>query len=221
MNVSDAVTARSSTRAFSDKPVGGSLLRMLLEQASRSPSGGNLQPWHVHAIAGLRLRELLATVQQAGPDPAPGYEIYPEGLAEPYRTRRFASGEALYATLNIAREDKIARRQQFARNGIFFGAPAGLFISVDRQMGPPQWADLGMFIQTFLLLATEACIDTCAQEYWALHARTLEGFLSIPDRQMLFCGIALGYRDASAPINGLRTTRAPLDEWCQMIGFPD
>ena len=44
---------------------------------------------------------------------------------------------------------------QFARNYNFFGAPVGMFFFLDRTMGPPQWSDLGMFIQNIMLLARE------------------------------------------------------------------
>lgn len=50
----------------------------------------------------------------------------------------------MYAHLGIPREDKAARLW-FARDVQLFGAPAALFCSVDRQMRPPQWADLDMY----------------------------------------------------------------------------
>jgi hypothetical protein len=37
---------------------------------------------------------------------------------------------------------------------------------------------------------------------------------------MLFSGMALGYRDEAAPINRLRTDRAPLAEFASLHGFP-
>lgn len=219
MSVAAAVAARVSTRAFLDRRVPGALVRELIEKAGRAPSGGNLQPWHVHALGGVALADLLAQVARQGTDPEPAYAIYPEGLSEPYRSRRYQVGEALYATLGIPREDRAGRLKQLARNATFFGAPVGLFIAVDRQMGPPQWADLGMFIQTFMLLAVEQGLSTCPQEYWALHAKTVTGFLGVPEGQMLFCGIALGYGDPDAPINALRTERAPLAEWSSFQGL--
>jgi hypothetical protein len=75
------------------------------------------------------------------------YDIYPPGLGEPYRTRRFKAGEDLYATLGIPREDKTARLLQLARNYDFFGAPVGLFFYLDRSLGPPQWSDVGMYMR--------------------------------------------------------------------------
>lgn len=191
----------------------------LLERAGRAPSGGNLQPWRVHALAGEPLRALVDAVRSVGPDPQPGYSIYPENLWEPYRTRRFACGEALYAALSIPREDKAGRLAQLARNQEFFGAPVGVFLLIDRDMGPPQWADLGIYLQTLMLLAVEQGLDTCAQEFWALHAATVEARLEAPAEQRLFCGLALGYRDDAAPVNAMRITRAPFEEWGKLHGF--
>ena len=105
-----------------------------------------------------RFREYLA---DQPPFEEPAYDIYPPTLWEPYRTNRFTVGEQMYATIGIERDDKAGRLAQFARNGDFFGAPAALFCFVDRGMGKPQWSDLGMFLQTFMLLAQEAGLDTC------------------------------------------------------------
>lgn len=221
MNVIEAVRARRSVRAFLNDPVPADLMRSLLLEASRAPSGGNLQPWHVHALTGKPLRNLLDQVARAGLDEKPGYEVYPPKLAEPYRTRRYRVGEDLYATLSIARDDKPARLTQLRRNARFFDAPAGLFVFIDKAMGPPQWSDLGMFIQTFMLLAVEQGLASCAQEYWTLHASTVESHLGVPGEHMLFCGIALGYPDPEAPINRLTTERAPLSEWCTLHGFDE
>lgn len=219
MDVSEAVASRRSVRAFLNDPIDGQLVRELLLKAARAPSGGNLQPWIVHALTGARLGELLDLIEAQGPDPEPGYDVYPAGLSEPYRSRRFEVGEALYATISVPREDRPGRLTQFARNARLFGAPVGVFVFIDRQMGPPQWSDLGMFIQTFLLLATERGLATCPQEYWALHAATIERFFGGAPDQRLFCGIALGHGDDAAPINQLRTQRAPADQWCTLHGF--
>ena len=147
------------------------------------------------------------------------YDVYPPGLTEPYRSRRFKCGEDMYATIGIAREDKPARLRQFARNYRFFDAPIGMFFCIDRQMGPPQWADLGMYMQNVMLLAREHGLHTCPQEAWAVWHEAVAGFLGLPPHQMLFSGMALGYRDEGAPINRLRTDRATLEEFASFQGF--
>lgn len=220
--VSKAVERRMSVRAFKPDPVPGPVVRELIEAAARAPSGGNLQPWVVHALSGQVLADLKAQVAARLMDrDEPEYHVYPPNLWEPLRTRRYQVGEDLYASLDIPREDKLGRLQQFAKNAEFFGAPAALFFSVHRDCGPPQWSDLGMYIQTFMLLAVERGLDSCAQEFWSAYGKLIHGFLGLPEDHMLFCGLALGYRDEAAPVNGWRSRRAPFDEWATMRGFED
>ncbi len=217
MNVVDAVHKRMSVRQFTSQPIDTSVIRKLLADASRSPSGGNVQPWRIYVVNGgglTRMREFLATQP---PLDEPEYNIYPEGLTEPYKTNRFTIGEQMYATLGIAREDKAGRRQQFAHNNDFFGAPAAVFCYVDRQMDLPQWSDLGMFLQTFMLLAVENGLGTCAQEYWSVRHKSVTEFVGAPSNEMLFCGIALGYADDAAPINTLKSERMPVDQFATFI----
>jgi len=221
--VSEAVATRMSCRAFLKTPVPASLVQQILEAAKRAPSGGNLQPWHVYVLTGVPLAEFLDLIRtrlQASPTgEGTEYDIYPRQLTEPYALRRFKCGETAYASINLPREDKPGRLKQFARNYELFGAPVGLFFAIDRQMGLGQWADLGMFMQTLMLLARERGLDTCPQEAWAVWHKTIASYLSMPTHLMLFCGMALGYADTSAAINQARTERAPLAEFASLRGF--
>lgn len=221
MNVSEAVERRTSIRAFLDKPVPGALVKDILVRAARAPSGGNLQPWRVYALSGEPLALFKALVAANPFGETPEYDVYPPNLWEPFRTRRWRNGEDLYAAIDIPREDKPARLRQLARNGTFFGAPVGLFFCLDRNLGPPQWADLGMYMQTVMLLATERGLDTCPQEYWARYPQTVARFLKLPQDQMLFAGMALGFRDPDAPINRMVADRDPFEVWGEMIGFDE
>lgn len=219
MNVTDAVDRRVSVRAYLDRPVSGELVRELLLAAQRAPSGGNLQPWRVHALTGAPLEGLKAKVAANLAGETPEYDVYPPDLWDPFRTRRFQCGEDLYATIGIPREDKPARLQQLFKNTQLFGAPVGLFFSLDRKLGPPQWSDVGMYMQTLMLLATERGLATCAQEFWARYPKTVAEHLALPDDHMLFSGMALGWPDDTAPINTLRTRRDPFEVWAEMRGF--
>lgn len=219
MDVAEAVRKRFSTRAFKPDPVPGEVVRGLIVTAAQAPSGGNLQPWRVYALAGAPLAEFKALVAAQPMGEAPEYEVYPANLWEPFRTRRYVCGEDLYASIGIPRDDRPARLRQLARNGVFFDAPVGLFFCLDRNLGPPQWSDLGMYMQTLMLLAVDAGLATCPQEYWARFPKTVAGFVGLPDDHMVFSGMALGYADETAPINNWRTRRDPLDVWCEMRGF--
>ncbi|WP_310630262.1 nitroreductase [Paraburkholderia sp.] len=223
MKVSEAVYSRKSVRQFLPDPVDPQVIRAVLAAASRAPSGGNLQPWHIHVVGGERLaafKSIMAARIAEAPEGEPGeYDVYPRELTPPYRDRRYLVGEDLYRSIGIARDDRPGRLRQFARNFAFFDAPLALFCSVDRQMGPPQWSDLGMFLQTVMLLLREAGLHSCAQECWARYARTVGDFLALPDERMLFSGMAIGHEDIAAPINQWRSARVPLDAFVQFDGI--
>ena len=223
MKVSQAVASRISCRKFLDKDVPRKTIEDILEQAARAPSGGNLQPWHVNVLGRSAVQEIsqivLAKMQSGTRAEKSEYNIYPPDLKEPYRTRRYRVGEQLYGMIGIPREDKAGRIKQFVENYQFFGAPAALFFSIDRDMCEGQWSDLGMFIQTIMLLAREYGLHTCGQEAWAVWSPSLHDYLGLPDSDMLFCGMAIGYMDETSPINGLRTERAPLKEFSTWRGF--
>ena len=217
MNVTDAVDSRKSIRAFLNKPVPNELISKLLQKASRSPSGGNLQPWRICVINQKSMQDFLDFQSTWSAPEKPSYDIYPPNLKEPYRTSRYQLGEQMYELLGISRDDKEARINQVLKNFNFFGAPAALFCFVDRDMGPPQWSDLGMFLQTFMLLAQEQGIDTCAQEAWSLKSESIYEFFKIDKSEMLFCGMAIGFRDEEAVINQLKSERRPIDDWAQFF----
>lgn len=226
MSVRDALFARRSVRDFLPDAVPRTLIEAVLRDAARAPSGGNLQPWHIDVVAGGRLQALKALLQAklaawaaGGERESAEYDIYPKELVSPYRDRRFQIGEDMYARLGIPREDKAARLAWFARNYQFFGAPLALFCSVDRRMGPPQWSDLGMYLQSLMLLLQDQGLASCAQETWAVYPHTVGEFLQLPGERMLFCGMAVGHANPEHPVNGLVSARAPLDEFVRWHGL--
>ncbi len=223
MDVYQAVDQRSSVRAFTDRAVDRAIIDRVLRAASRAPSGGNLQPWRLYVLTGEPLAKVKHLVGErvAGRDTpdTPEYPIYPAGLTSPYRDRRFSCGELLYSALRIPREDKAGRLRQFAHNFEFFGAPVGAFCYIDRQMGSPQWSDVGMYLQTVMLLLEAEGLSSCAQEAWSMYHRTIADVVDPPDELMLFCGMAIGYRDPDHPANGVRMERAPLEETVSLLGW--
>ena len=217
MDVTEAVDSRKSIRAFLDKAVDDSLIKELLEKSSRAASGGNLQPWKIYVINGKTMDSFHKFQSEWTEPETPAYAIYPENLKEPYKTSRYEVADDMYSLLGIEREDKEARFKQVLKNYEFFGAPAAFFCFVDRQMGRPQWSDLGMFLQTFMLLAREAGLDTCPQEAWAMKQESVTAFVEAPDELMLFCGMAIGYQDESEKVNELRTSRRPVEDWAVFL----
>ena len=222
MDIFDAVASRYSCRAFLPTPVPEATVRDILARASRAPSAGNVQPWRIYAIAGKRadaLKSLLAPRMNELPKGEGGdYRIFPE-MEEHYRARRFEVGEMLYSAIGVPRADKPARYRQYARNFQFFGAPVGLFFVLDKSFGVAQWADIGGLLQTVMLLARGYGLNTCPQQAWVSWHRTVRDFLALPDHLMVYSGMSLGYADETAPINGWRSPRAPLDDFATFSGF--
>jgi len=214
MKVSEAIASRKTVRAFTQAPVPRETVEEILALAARAPSGGNLQPWRVYVLLGEARDELVRRVALARKETpmgeAPEYLIYPPDLTEPYKTRRYRVGEAMYATMAIPREDKRARLNFFSGNWEFFGAPVGLIFTIDRIMQQGQWSDLGMFLQNIMLLAREHGLHSCPQEAWALWHSVIREYLDVPQNEMVFCGMAIGHADEGAAVNTLVSERAPL-----------
>ena len=213
MKVSEAIKSRKTIRSFLDTAVENSLIKSILEKAARAPSGGNLQPWRIFVLNKDSMSRFKVYLNNNSEPDIPAYDIYPKQLKEPYRSSRYKVGEDMYSLLGIKREDKAGRFAQLAENYNFFGAPAAFFCFIDKQMGPPQWSDLGMFLQTFMLLAREEGLDTCPQEAWAVRPKVVTDFVGATDELMLFCGMAIGYRNNKAKINDLTTEREPINDW--------
>ena len=219
MDVASALHARRSVRAFLPDSPPAALVHSLLEQASCAASGGNLQPWRVVALTGAPLAELLDAVAASEPCEDRPHLHYPPSLWEPYRSRRYDNAQDLYASLGLAREDKAGRLAQFAHNARFFGAPVGVLVCVDRRMGAPQWVDLGIYLQSLMLLAVQHGLATCPQGFWRRYDHVLAPRLGLPEPYHVAFGVALGYEDEKAPINQWRAPRASWSEWGELRGF--
>jgi nitroreductase len=224
MNVFEAVDSRIACRHFFDKPVDLKIVKELIVTAQRAASGGNLQSWNVYALTGKPLADFKEVVRKriASEDPRhtrSEYPIYPEPMFGAYKERREEHGVQLYGSLGIGRDDAAGRLGQYKKNFEFFGAPVALFITIDRKLGPGQWADLGGYINSMAVLARAYGLDTCPQESWARVYDTVGDFLKIPANEMLFCAVAIGYGDRKHKANDFRSPRAELHEFCKFYGF--
>ncbi|MGP3941669.1 nitroreductase [Streptomyces sp. 6N106] len=219
MDVYEAVTSRRAVRGFTDQPVPREVLERVLSAAAWAPSGSNIQPWNVYVLTGAPLAELK---KRAGERLAAGepfdeaeYVQYPPDLKSPYSDRRSAFGEQRYGALGIPREDVEARQRAASANWQCFGAPAALFCYIDRDLGPAQWSDVGMYLQTVMLLLRAEGLHSCPQMAWAKFRKSVAEIVSPPDELMLFCGMSIGYEGVTESYS--RTGRAPLDETVSFI----
>ncbi|MFF7474150.1 nitroreductase family protein [Streptomyces sp. NPDC008092] len=220
MDVYEAVDSRRAVRAFSGRPVPREVLTRVLAAASRAPSSGNLQPWQVYVVSGEPLAELKrqATARALAGDPGDEreYPMYPAELAAPYPERFAAAAAQRYAALGVERDDPGRPVKIAALNSGAFGAPLVLFCYLDRAMGPGQWADAGMYLQTVMLLLRAEGLHSCPQVMWTMYRRTVSRLVGADGHLVLLCGLAVGFEEEGAP--RVRTGRAEITETVRFVG---
>jgi nitroreductase len=211
----DAIRGRRSTRRFLPTPVGDEEIRAILRDAARAPSGMNMQPWCVHVVQGEARARLSRQAREAASKDEGGleYAYLPAQFTEPYLSRRRALGLDLYARYGIDRHDRAARQEAMLRNFDFFGAPVGLFFTMERSMSQGSWLDCGMFMQNIMILARAWGLATCPQQSWCDVGSVVHRELAIPVEHILLSGMALGYADPLAPENQLVSERAEEEEF--------
>ena len=221
MRVSEAIIGRQSIRAFlADRPVSDEQIESLLDIASRAPSGSNIQPWQVYVVRGerkARITEACSNRFLSGDEGAYEYHYYPKDWREPYIGRRRQTGFGLYGLLGVDRHDTESVQNYRVQNYQFFGAPVGLFFTIDRDMEQGSWLDYGMFLQSFMLAAREAGLESCAQAAFCPYHDSVMPILEAPEEQMLVCGMSLGYADPDALVNTYRTGRLEPREFMTVL----
>ena len=221
--VDAAITSRMSARAFTSQPVARDLIEQILQVASRAPSGTNCQPWKVYVLQGARRNALVdqvcATHDAMRADPALAaeyteeYDYYPQKWVSPYIDRRRENGWGLYGLLGIGKADKDKMHAQHQRNYRFFDAPVGLMFTVDRVMGRGSLVDYGAFLQSIMVSARGHGLHTCPQAAWNSFSKIILPHVGAGPDEMLVCGMALGYADASDAVNTFHTPRVPVQDF--------
>jgi nitroreductase len=221
--VDAALTTRRSIRAFLPTPVPRTEIEAILEAASRAPSGTNTQPWNVYVVTGESLARLSQDLVAAYNDPQRDalyqeeYPYYPRQWVSPYIDRRRKIGWDLYGVLGIGKSDKARMHEQHAQNYRFFGAPVGLFFTIDRHMELGSWLDYGMFLQAIMTAARGRGLDTCPQAAFTQFHQVIARHLGLATHEQLVCGMSLGFADESALVNSLRTEREPVERFTRFF----
>lgn len=220
MEVIDALNARFTCRAFKPDQPDKEVLFKILEAALRAPSWGNTQPWELYLASGEalnRIRQAYVKGFETGLPvnlemPAP--EDWPQALKERYGQL----GKLRLASLGIERHDDEARQASMAHNFYFFGAPAVVFLCMDRTLTPWSMFDLGSLSQSIMLAAEHYGLGSAIAVMFAIYPDVVRAELAIPDDQCLVIGIALGYKDLDSVQNRLRSPRRNPEE---VVRFKD
>lgn len=217
-----SILSRRSVRGFLPTPVSRESVTHLLDVAARAPSGTNMQPWRVVALAGDELQRFCDAVADAyttGGADGTEWPYYPTPMFEPYLARRRQIGWSLYGLLGIGRGERERARAHVVHNLRFFGAPVGLVCLIDRNLKIGSWLDTGMFLQSIAIAARACGLDTCPMAVFAEFPRTIRRVLDLPDSDLIVCGMAIGTEDPDAPANALRTPRVPAAAFTRFLGF--
>ena len=222
--VEEALMSRRSIRAFRPDPVPREKVERILALASRAPSGTNVQPWKVHAIAGAAKDRLAADMHAAFMEHGEEgwtrqYEYYPTKWRDPYLARRRKLGWDLYGLLGIGKGEREKTKVQHARNFLFFDAPAALIFTIDDDFEKGSWLDYGMFLQSVMLAARGEGLDTCPQAAVGSAHAIIRRHLGIPESEVVICGMSLGYARGDAIENTLVTEREPVSGFTRFHGF--
>ena len=213
--VFEAVTGRRSVRAFLPDPIPSTVVSDILSGASRAPSGQNMQPWLVHVVTGRALEKLSAAAVAAAEaeETSLEYQYLPVKIREPYLSRRRKIGFDLYAKYGIGRDDIAERKAAMMRNFTFFGAPVGLFFTIERDMAMGAWMDCAMFMQNVMVLARAYGLETCPQQAWCDFGAVVHRELGLGSDVIVLSGMSLGREDKAAVVNTLASERIGLGEF--------
>src|SRR5262249_42219883 len=221
--IDEIIAGRFACREFSDRLIPRRIIEEILGVARFAPSGANIQPWHLHVLAGAVQERVSAALLEAqaiaGEEHGSKNKYSAADLPEPYLNRRQEFGRLFYGSLGIAQTDTEARSRQTARNYAFFDAPVGLIVTIDRRLEVGSWLDLGMFVQNVLLAAAGRGLQSCPQETFAKYHRILRPMLSIPTEQIVVCGISIGHGKNKTARGSM--PRAEVEALATFLGFED
>lgn len=214
MSLEQAILQRRSVRGFLPDPVPREVLEQVFALAQHAPSNCNIQPWYSYVASGATRDELrrrmVENVSQGKPI-LPDHEHLPkfEGV---YRQRQVDCAVELYNNMGIERSDHMGRMKATLRNFELFDAPHVVFIGMKKEFGITVALDVGMYIQTLMLVMTAHGIGSCAQGSMRYYPQDVREVFGLPDDMGILLGISFGYEDTAVAANRTRVGRAPLAE---------
>src|SRR5690554_1805985 len=208
------INQRRSVRSFLPDAVPDEVLRSIFEIAQRAPSNCNVQPWHAFVVSGEvsdRLREALWAEADAEVPPNPDFGDAPvyEG---PYRKRQVECAVTMYDTIQVSRDDKAGRKKAMLRNFQFFGAPHAVFIGMPRGFGVLNAVDIGIYLQTLMLVMSDYGVSSCAQGALNLYPDVVRDLLGSDENMGILVGVSFGYEDKRHTVNKAITDREDIAE---------
>lgn len=221
MNVSDAIKQRRSVRAYKQQAVDAALIEKIFLQAQDSPSNCNTQPWHTVVVSGEardKIEKAMVADIMGGKAPTPHFTPGDQGLKDEYRKRQIDCAISLYDSVDVKYEEKQKRQELMLRNWQFFGAPHAAFFSMPKSMSEINAVDMGIYLQTVMLLMTEHGLASCPQGALAMYTDAVHELAEIPENHAIMFGLSFGYAEEEAPINQFEVGREELAKCVEFHG---
>lgn len=228
MNPSDlealqrVLRGRRSVRHFTNDAISSDMIRLLLEDASWAPSGGDEQPWAVTAVAPPGTAALLSRYESKG-----WLALTPKiaTMIESATKERTSAGAAIPRILEM-----------IEREGRIRGRPWALFVHAARSVSAPRrleafrdeiahrlqaedipslaefeamngpisagvvFASVLCFVYALTLSAHARGLASCIQHSWLVAREQIQADLELPAERELLSVILVGYPDRASPV---------------------
>jgi nitroreductase len=222
MDLTECILTRKSIRAYKDTPVPKELILKILDEARRAPSSANTQPWEFAVFGGRVMEEMRRAYQErflSGGKPNPDFPYPFMAWPEPYLSRRMALSRKQQLFIGIDSKNEAQVQQFWLRGYGFFGAPNGIIIYIGSVL--PTWSllDVGLVLQTIVLLARHYGLGTCIQLQMIVYPDIIRRLMDIPSSKKIVIGLSIGYPDEDQIINKCVSERLPLDEMVTWHGM--
>ncbi len=220
MDVTTAIRTRYSVRAYRSEPVPEETIRKIIEIARLSPSNSNTQPWHIAIVSGdarIELERRIFEYTENGGKPHPAFPPGGSGLKGAYKQRQYDCAYRYYGTMGVDREDKEGRQRLLIKNWQFYGAPHAAFISMPETMHRANAIDIGIFLQSIMLLFAEHGVSCIPQGALAAFPKIVNEIADIPDGNAIMCGLSFGFEAKDELINSVRMPRESLDSMSSFV----
>lgn len=210
MEFKDVLTREHATRKFTDQRVSEKTVRKVIEEAQRTPSLLNSQPWRIYVAEG----EVAKTIRKeheektlANEEPHEEFDSLLNVEWDTFPSKNMATmSETLDYFLRGEADDFDQAQLKL------FNAPVIVFLTIPKQS--PAWSifDLGGFSQTLMLAANNRGLSTMPAHAFVKYPEVIRKYLDIPEDETIGIGIGLGYPNKKATINNSKSKRVPLDE---------
>ena len=221
MDVLEALNSRYTCRAFKQDPVNREILLEIIENATRSPSWANTQPWEIYIAGGNVLESIRQGNMENFKGDVPTDHDIPFMSEWPvqHQKRMKELGINLYKHLGISKGDREAKEASWRLNFKLFGAPIVVYLCMHETLSEWSMFDLGSLSQSIMLAAQVYGIDSAPAVNLVAYPKIIRKEIEIPEELNIVIGIALGYKDDESPQNTFRSSRRTLDEVVHLKGI--